>query len=352
MSVILYSLVKSVVKTGLYGYHKKIIISGLEHIPKDKPVMFLPNHQSALIDVLLIATDCNRKPYFLTRSDVFKGKLLKRMFSYFQMLPIYRMRDGRDTLSNNDAIFNSCAEILNRGEALLLFPEANHSLKRSVRPLSKGFTRILFRTFEMYPELDVQLIPVGFNYKHAAHFPDEVALCYGKPISARSLYDESDLNASVITIKNVITTSLENLTTHIPSNEDYNAVLNKLKAEKVNFLNPTSVNEKIKMLTGQGLDCSIQPVPEKQGFNMFKWIFTFLNLPLVLIWKLWLKSKVPEDEFMGTFRFAFAMISYPIYMALLFAVIAILFAPYTGVISICILTLINVGLVKYGFDNN
>ncbi|WP_405398599.1 lysophospholipid acyltransferase family protein [Maribacter sp. Asnod2-G09] len=348
MSGFIYSLVKSVVKTGLYGYHKKIHISGLEHIPKEKPVMFLPNHQSALIDVLLIATDCNRQPYFLTRSDVFNGKLLKRMFSYFQMLPIYRMRDGRDTLSNNDAIFNSCAEILSRGEALLLFPEANHNLKRSVRPLSKGFTRILFRTFEMYPELDVQLIPVGFNYKHAAHFPDEVAICYGKPISARSLFDENDLNTSVITIKNEISTSLEQLTTHIPSNVDYDAILNKLKSEKVDFLNPTAVNEKIKMLTQQGVDSSVDPASEKQGFSMFKWIFTLLNFPIVLIWKLWLKSKVPEDEFMGTFRFAFAMISYPIYILLLFTVIAFVFTPCIAVMSICIITLLNVGLVKYG----
>lgn len=348
MSSIIYKLVKYVVKMGLYGYHKKIHISGLEHIPKDKPVMFLPNHQSALIDVLLIATDCNRKPYFLTRSDVFKGNLLKRVFSYFRMLPIYRMRDGRGKLSNNDAIFNSCADILSRGEALLLFPEANHSLQRRVRPLSKGFTRILFRTFEMYPALDVQLIPVGFNYKHAAHFPDEVAICYGKPISARSLFDENDLNTSINTIKNEISTSLEHLTTHIPSNEDYDAILNRLKSGKDDFLNPTAVNEKIKMLTQQSVDSSFESVSVKQGFNMFKWIFTLLNFPVVLIWKLWLKSKVPEDEFMGTFRFAFAMISYPIYMALLFTVIAILFTPYIAIIGICMLTLINVGLVKYG----
>ncbi|TDS16940.1 1-acyl-sn-glycerol-3-phosphate acyltransferase [Maribacter caenipelagi] len=348
MSTFIYSLVKSVVKTGLYGYHKKIHISGLEHIPKDKPVMFLPNHQSALIDVLLVATDCNRKPYFLTRSDVFKGNFLKRIFSYFQMLPIYRMRDGRDTLSNNDAIFNSCAEILNGGEALLLFPEANHNLKRSVRPLSKGFTRILFRTFEKYPELDVQLIPVGFNYKNAVKFPDEVAICYGKPISARSLYDENDLNKSVNTIKNKISSNLESLTTHIPNNKDYNAVLNTLIAAKVDFLNPNSVNEKIKIFNQHGVDRSIEAVSERQGFNMFKWIFTLLNFPVVLIWKLWLKPKTPEDEFMGTFRFAIAIIFYPIYMVLLLLVLSIIFTPYIAILCVCIMTLVNVLLVKFG----
>ncbi|MEP2239638.1 MAG: lysophospholipid acyltransferase family protein [Maribacter sp.] len=348
MSGVLYSLVKIVMKSGLYGYHKNIVVSGLEHIPKDKRVMFLPNHQSALIDVLLIATDCNRKPYFLTRSDVFKGKFLKRVFSYFQMLPIYRMRDGRDTLANNDAIFNSCAEILSRGNALLLFPEANHNLRRSVRPLSKGFTRILFRSFELYPELDIVLIPVGFNYKHAAHFPDEVAIHYGTPISAKSLYDPNDLNKSSNAIKEVISERLKKLTVHIPNDEKYDKIVNRLSAENVDLLNPTSTNERIQSYVGQDLQLSDNKSPKNQNTSIFGFLFTVLNFPIVLIWRTWLKPKVPEDEFMGTFRFAFAIISYPIYMTLLFAILSFSFSVYIAFLILGILTLVNVGLVKYG----
>ncbi|MDP5061454.1 MAG: hypothetical protein NWP64_05995, partial [Maribacter sp.] len=113
------------------------------------------------------------------------------------------------------------------------------------------------------------------------------------------------------------------------------------------FLNPPSVNEKIKVLTHQSIDSSNMPVPEKRVFNLISWLFAFLNFPVIIIWRLWLKSKVPEDEFMGTFRFAFAMISYPIYMTFVFALIAIVYTPYTAISGICILTLLNVGLVKY-----
>ena len=349
MSGLLYSLVKIVVKTGLYGYHKKIVISGLENIPKDKPVMFLPNHQSALIDVLLIATDCNRKPYFLTRSDVFKGNFLKRMFSYFQMLPIYRMRDGRDTLSNNDAIFNSCAEILNRGEALLLFPEANHNLKRSVRTLSKGFTRILIRTFELYPDLDVQLIPVGLNYKHAAHFPDEVAIYYGAPISAKSFYDSKDLNKTSFDMKREVSERLKKLTVHIPNDRgEYEMILDRLNSENADFLNPVSTNEKIESYTHQEQRLSNDTIPRQPKRSLFKFLFTVLNFPVVLIWRTWLKTKVPEVEFMGTFRFACAIITYPIYMTLLFAILSFSLSVYLACVVLSILTLVNVMLVKYG----
>ncbi|WP_339727246.1 lysophospholipid acyltransferase family protein [Maribacter stanieri] len=350
MSGFIYSIVKVIVKTGLYGYHKKITISGLENIPVDKPVMFLPNHQSALMDVLLIATDCNRKPYFLTRSDVFKGKFLKRVFNYFQMLPIYRMRDGRGTLFNNDAIFNSCAEILNRREALLLFPEANHSLQRRVRPLSKGFTRILFRAFELYPDLDVQLIPVGFNYKNATHFPDEVSIYYGKPISAKRLFNAADLNSSSLTIKNKITSNLRQLTTHIPNEEQYDAINNRLINEKADFLNPIAINKKVKAYSKQHLGDSNEVVIPNQNTDFYKSVFSILNFPVVIVWRLWLKPKVPEDEFMGTFRFAFGLLSYPIYLVLLFILLSIFSTLSIALLITVVLTMINILLVKYALE--
>ena len=104
-----YNLARLWVKIGLYLYFGKIKVSGLSHIPKDKPVLFLSNHQNALLDVLLIGIDCNRKPYFLTRADVFNSPILKAIFDIFQMIPIYRIRDGRESLKKNQAVFDRCA---------------------------------------------------------------------------------------------------------------------------------------------------------------------------------------------------------------------------------------------------
>ncbi|WP_339651739.1 lysophospholipid acyltransferase family protein [uncultured Maribacter sp.] len=346
MSGFIYSIIKLVVRTGLYTYHKKIVITGLDNIPTDKPILFLSNHQSALIDVLLIATDCQRKPFFLTRADVFSSSWLNRIFSYFRMLPIYRIRDGRETLANNNLIFNTCSEILNRGEALVIFPEANHNLQRRVRPLSKGFTRILLRSFELYPELDIQLVPVGLNYKNATHFPDEVAVHYGKSISAKSLFHLEDVNKSSQSIKDIVSSSLKKLTSHIPNHENYEATVSRLMNENVSFLDPVLVNEKVQSYSKSVTNSTSGALTESKKYNQSKLLFCLLNFPVILLWRLWLKPKVPEAEFIGTFRFAFSLILFPIYLLTLFISISFLQTIEIALLSIGLLTVFNILLIK------
>ena len=241
-------MVRLWVKASLHLYFGKIKIHGLENIPKDAPVLFLPNHQNALLDVLLIAVDCNRKPYFLTRSDVFNGKILHAIFDFLQMIPIYRMRDGRESLKNNQAVFDYCSELLMKKEAILMFPEANHNLKRRVRPLSKGFTRILFNTMVKGSDADIQIVPVGINYRDAESFPDKVALFFGAPISVNGMYDPEDEKGSVDSIKEAVSSRLENLTTHIADEANYEEIAGQLNSLQVDYLRPKVVNKAISEL--------------------------------------------------------------------------------------------------------
>ena len=65
-------IVRAYLKLGLFFYFKKMHVVGTKNIPKSKPVLFLSNHQNALLDALIIATKCGRFSYFLTRASVFK----------------------------------------------------------------------------------------------------------------------------------------------------------------------------------------------------------------------------------------------------------------------------------------
>lgn len=339
-----YSLVKVWMKINLHLYFGKIKISGLENVPQDKPVLFLPNHQSALLDVLLIAVDCDRKPWFLTRSDVFKSKTLNTIFDFFQMIPIYRIRDGRESLKNNQAVFDRCSELLQEKEAILMFPEANHNLKRRVRQLSKGFTRILFNTLDRDLDIDIQIVPVGINYVDAVHFPDRVSLYFGKPISAKQLYDTTDVKGSVERIKSIVSKQLKTLTTHIEDDANYDLKIEQLKTQGVDFLNPKSANLKLRQLEKSSSSLSKD---SKNIFNsFFKAIFTILNLPTLLIWRTFCKPKVWEPEFMGTLRFAFSLISYPIYYFAVFGVFTFVFNLQLGLIVTAGLFLFNWFFVK------
>ncbi len=343
----LYWVLKHIIQFGLHCYHREILVYGLENIPKDKPVLFLPNHQNALIDVLLVGVTCNRKPYFLARSDVFAGGILNLLFKYVRMIPIYRIRDGRSTYPRMMRFLITALRVLGRSEAIVMFPEGNHSLRRRVRQLSKGFTRVLFRAVELSPQLDVQIIPVGLNYTNAEKFPGSTAIFYGEPISLQELCDKQDLPGSVVKIKNAVTTSLKTLTTHISSEEEYIKIANYLEAQKVNFLDPKYCNSLLKERAVVTNSVKEKSSAVHRGVNVFNSIFFLLNLPLILLWRLVIKPMVPEAEFMGTFRFAVMFGGFLVYFSLLFIVLLSTSNLWWAAGISCLIWIFNVCYVKY-----
>lgn len=317
----LYQLLKYSIAFGLHAFHNKIEVHGLTNVPKNKPVLFLPNHQNALIDVLLIGINCNRKPYFLARSDVFKRPILKSFFNYLKMIPVYRIRDGRNTVTRNHAIFETCAQLLNKGEAVTMFPEANHNLRRRVRPLSKGFTRVLFKALEYAPELDIKIVPVGLNYVDAELFPDAAAVYYGEPIAVQELYDANDLVGSALKIRSAVASGLKQLTTHVEPESEYDEIINYLKGENTDFLDPKAANILVENWSPN--TDYVSKVKKSKSYLSLKLrpVFLVVNLPVLLFWKLILKPKIWEREFTGTLRFATAFIGFIMYLPILFLVL-------------------------------
>lgn len=305
--------IRGYLKLGLFFYFRKIHVRHLNTIPEDKPVLFLVNHQNALLDALLIGTSNKRFSYFLTRAGVFKSVFISKILMRLQMLPVYRIRDGWNNLSNNAAIFDTCAELFNNNEQIVIFPEGSHNLKRTVRPLSKGFTRIIFETLEKYPNTDLQLIPVGLNYVKAEKFPDSALVFFSEPIAAKDLITDNK-NESVINIKTRIHSEISKLTTHIPSQE-YDITFDKLKKLNVNFLNPKSINKTISS------DFKFYEECKDSSFSVFRSFFkVLLILTLIVpyvIWKFVAEPKIKEIEFKSTFRFAIAITLVPIWVLFL-----------------------------------
>lgn len=333
------------IRTALTFYFSKIKIEGLQNVPSGKPIMFLANHQNALLDALLIATHCSRKPYFLTRSDVFKTAVLKSFFEFLQMIPVYRIRDGKNSLAGNNAIFERCSKLLQGREAILLFPEGNHSLKRRVRPLSKGFTRILFLALKNNPSLDIGIVPIGVNYANAEKFPDKAALYYGKEISVQDFFNKEDLTGSVGRLKEEVYHQLKKLTTHIDEESSYGDIVGKLDRANVDYLDPIEVNI--------FLENEAFPVHGSIGkgeigpkYYILRGLLFILNIPMIVIWSKVIKPKVSEPEFLSTVRFMYGLIFYPFFYLLLFAGL-LTFLNWPFALTVCIAHIaLNVVLVK------
>lgn len=344
MKNLLYTLLKPLIRAGLYSYYREVRMIGTDRIPAGKPVMFLPNHHNALMDPLLIAA-CIRgqRPYFLTRSDVFRGQFLRRVFSVLRMIPVYRLRDGRDTLSKNEAIFDQCASLLANSGQLLLFPEANHNLGRRVRPLSKGFTRIAIHTLQKYPETDLQLMPVGINYQKASGFPDRVAFYFGHPIPARSFLPAGSPQEISREMKNKVSERLKSLTTHIPDDRDYGETVQRLERESPDWLNPDPIN---RWLAGASARIPSYPRRNSAGYRLWDLAMRIVNLPVWLLWRWIARNKVWEPEFMDTFRFLYALLAFPVYLGLIGVVLWIAGAAGYWYLALPGLLLFNLLYVK------
>lgn len=320
-----YRILKLYIRTSLFFYFKKIKVEGLRNIPKDKPIILLANHQNALMDALIIVMNVKEAPYFLARSDVFKKPWVSRFLHYLRMIPIYRFRDGRETLKNNPAIFDKCGKLLSQGKTLMLFPEGNHGLHRRVRwPMRKGFVKMIFSALEKNPDLDIRIVPVGLNYLKAQGFPDSVALHIGKDLAVQGFYDPKDLTRTESQLKKEVYDRLKQLTTHIPEGEDYNSVIEALDGQGVDYLDPITVNGKIKEI-GAPIQKGTKQKENRVFAKGMKFIFTMVNFPVLLIWYTFVKPLKMDVEFRATLRFALGIVLFPIYYTLLFVLLAYLF---------------------------
>jgi len=326
----------------MFFYFKRIDVFGFENIPKDKPVLFLGNHQNALLDPLLIAIKCGRFSFFLTRAGVFKKPLVSKLLKSLQMLPVYRIRDGWNNITNNRAIFEACTGLFKNNEAVVIFPEGSHNLVRRVRPLSKGFTRIVFDTLEKYPELDIQLIPVGLNFMNTTSFPDSTTIYFGSPISSRAFVSENR-NKDVVKLKKRIKDELSSLTTNIPE-KNYNEILNRLNELQVDYLKPKAVNACIE---SNFVNCSETTKPSNKFLKLFFRNLLILNILVpFLLWKYVFKPKINELEFMATFRFAIAITLVPIYLLIVIVILSITISMLVGFYYFLIVLLIALLAVK------
>ena len=205
-------------------FYHRVTIMGKENIPDNKAVLFAPNHQNALMDALAILCVRKHDPVFLTRSDIFSPDFMGNLFVFMKMLPIYRIRDGKDKLERNNEIFNLCVEVLENNKRLTIFPEAQHTTYRSLLKLKKGLMRIAFSTAEKSNfDIDLSIIPTGIYYSNFTNYRSKLLVNFGKPIKIadyKELYAENQ-QAAMFKLRNDLREKMIPQTIHIENKNDY-----------------------------------------------------------------------------------------------------------------------------------
>ena len=221
-----FNLVKRYVRFTFKRFYSEFIVIGRENIPTNVPVIFAPNHNSALMDALAIHSSVpqNLPIVFLARADIFNNKMAAKILRFCKMMPAFRMRDGVENLEKNNETFKRCVEVLDHNKALGIMPEGNQGEQRKLRPLLKGIFRIAFTAQEKHGSSPyVKIMPVGLDYGDYEKSNKHIIISFGKPIEVSDYMSGFAENPVAATneIRNRLKNDLSDLTLDLATEEYY-----------------------------------------------------------------------------------------------------------------------------------
>jgi 1-acyl-sn-glycerol-3-phosphate acyltransferase len=229
-----YFLAKIPVKSALRLNFRKMVFTGRkENVSRKRPIIFAPNHRNALIDALLIvyAGYHTKQVVFLARADIFKQKFIAWILRGMRIVPVFRIRDGKDNLDKNRDIFKNAARILKKNNPIALFPEARHNPKQSLLPVQKAVPRIVLPTEASVDfELNSQIVPVSIYYRDISGFLSDVYVTFGTPIEVseyKEMYAENP-NLATNQMRQDLDERLRSMVVNIWNDEYYDEYKNAI----------------------------------------------------------------------------------------------------------------------------
>ncbi len=324
--MILYKLVKTYVKFGLFLFYKKIKVSGKENIPNTGPILFVANHQNAMMDPLVVSSTTSKTLYFLARASAFKNKIAGKLLNTIHAIAIYRQRDGVNYKKLNKAVFEHCLSLFNEDQNILIFPEGSHDIKRQVRSLRAGFTQMSIDYLRANPKKELLIVPIGLNYSNTLNYAESVHVIFGKPISSRAFFDTDNDTKTKNNLRAEVYQQLRNITVHI-DDENYDEVFKSLSDK--DYLYPEVTNLKIK---NNQLKVKFKKTKNK---NIFYYLMLLNSVFPFLIWN-WLKPKIEAVEFISTAKFSLGLTVFHLFYILQTVLVFSMFGAMYALIYIAI----------------
>lgn len=150
----------------------RVKVSGTVNIPKEGGVIFASNHQGAL-DILIHLAYLPRYFRFVAKSGLFKIPLFGWYMSLAGYVPI-----EREVSSSAHRTIGSVADVLRKGDCVLIFPEGTRSKTGELGPFKRGSLMAAFSSgaavipvaisgsYKMMPKKSylINIVPVSVKF--------------------------------------------------------------------------------------------------------------------------------------------------------------------------------------------
>jgi 1-acyl-sn-glycerol-3-phosphate acyltransferase len=156
-------LFKLFIRAALWLFCSNISIKNKYLLNTKGPLLIIANHPNSFLDAIIIGAQYKKRVYFLARGDVFTKWYHRFLLGLLNMIPIYRIREGKQFLHLNEYAFNKSVEMLGKGYVVLIFIEGICINAHELQPFKKGATRILeiAQKKGLYP--NIHIVGIAYN---------------------------------------------------------------------------------------------------------------------------------------------------------------------------------------------
>jgi hypothetical protein len=274
-------LLKLFIQAGLWLFCHKIYLNNKQLFSTKGSLLIVANHPNSFLDALVIGSFYKRRVYFLARGDAFKKPIHRFLLESLNMIPVYRLREGKEFLHLNDYAFTKSIQLLSKGEAVLIFIEGICLNTNELQPFKKGTARIIEGIQKQHIHPIIHIAGISFNQFRGI----------GKKI-------------------NLIITEYRNYPM-IQNGRD-RVLFNQSIFEKLNK-NIIVINETTKINNNN--------------------IFYYIHLPYYNMIKKWVDQKTKNTVFYDSVLFVVLLFSYPVYLLFLYLLLSLFNIPIFIILS-------------------
>lgn len=328
----------------LWVYYKRIYIEGLDHLPKDGPIILASNHPNSFLDACVLGAILPRRLHFIARGDVFNSGWKQWILGKLQIIPIYRLQEGAENLDKNKETFKRSHEVLDASGCINIYSEGICIQEKRLRKLKKGTARIAL-DYVTERKKPLNVVAVGLNYLQPMKFRKELIMGINSPFDASKVtpsFSESPA-LSIIAFNQELTTKMREVVIHIEDKSHEKKVDQLILEHRDQLPRPsgfiqvnTGILKTLVGYTNQLNTTEVLPepkaLPHKETSGIVRLLLQLFALPGILLNGLPIlgaaritKNKVKLNEFKDSVLVAGSMLFHLIYSIVLLIVLSGIF---------------------------
>jgi glycerol-3-phosphate O-acyltransferase/dihydroxyacetone phosphate acyltransferase len=179
----LYAVMRRLLGAALAAYFSRIERFHAERVPRTGPVLFTSNHPNSLTDAFVVGFSVPRKVNFVATVQLFRLPALRWLLSQCGVIPINRVKDDARAMRTVQQTFEACYRVLERGEAIGIFPEGITHDDPQLKAVKTGAARMALELEHRHGgKLGLRIAPVGLTFSAKEIYRSEVLVNFGEPI--------------------------------------------------------------------------------------------------------------------------------------------------------------------------